>query len=258
MIDPERLWLSPSRLAPYEQCPLQFLYGGLLDLVRVRTPEMALGGIFHRVLEAFHDPANAEPQILPRLLELAAERWREVEIRPAPLAAESRRVLMEMLEKYFRFELGVGPPPDVLAVERRFRFALDGTTINGVIDRIDRLEGGRLRLVDYKTSRHPMSKKDAQEDLQLALYALAVREVPELAELGEVEQLVYVFPRPEKDVVHREQFVTPGLAEATRDRVRGLIGEIAAEHFDPSPDADCGFCEFKSLCPRWYGRDVPL
>jgi superfamily I DNA/RNA helicase/RecB family exonuclease len=258
LVEPERLWLSPSRLAPYEECPLRFFYGSLLELARLQTPEMALGAIFHEVLEAFLDPERGEPQTLDRLLELAAERWREGEIGPAPLAAESRRVLEQMLEKMFRFELGRGLAPEVLAVERRFRFDLGGTTISGVIDRVDRRPDGRLRLVDYKTARHPMSQKEAQEDLQLGLYALAARAVAELASLGEVAELTYLFPRPEKDVVRREQVVAPGHADATRERVRRLVAEIAAEHFDPSPDADCLFCEFKSLCSRWHGGDAPL
>lgn len=258
LVEPERLWLSPSRLAPYEECPLRFFYGSLLELARVRTPEMALGGIFHEVLEAFLDPERDEPRTLGRLLELAAECWREGEIEPTPLAAESRRVLERMLEKVFRFELGHGAVPDVLAVERRFRFDLDGTTISGVIDRVDRRPDGCLRLVDYKTARHPMSQHEAQEDLQLALYALAAREVEELAALGEVAELAYLFPRPEKDVVRREQIVVPGHADATRDRVRRLVAAIVAERFDPSPDADCRFCEFKSLCPRWHGGDAPV
>jgi putative RecB family exonuclease len=219
---------------------------------------MALGAVFHEVLEAFHDPERAEPKILGRLLELAAERWRDEGMRPAPVAAENRRVLEEMLEKYARFELERGPAPQVLAVERFFRFALDGTTIAGVIDRVDRRDDGRLRLVDYKTGRNPMSQAEAQGDLQLALYALAFGEVPELAELGDVAELVYLFPRPEKQVVHREQAVFPGLIEATRERVRSLVAAITAERFEPSPEADCRFCEFKTLCPRWHGGDAPV
>jgi RecB family exonuclease len=39
---------------------------------------------------------------------------------------------------------------EVLAVERRFGFDLDGCTLSGYIDRIDRLPSGRLRLLDYR------------------------------------------------------------------------------------------------------------
>ncbi len=83
----------------------------------------------------------------------------------------------------------------MLAVERRFRFELDASTLTGFIDRIDRLPDGGLRLIDYKTSKSAMKMDEAEQDLQLALYALACREVPELAQLGEVAELVYLYPR---------------------------------------------------------------
>ena len=83
----------------------------------------------------------------------------------------------------------------MLAVEQRFRFELDATTLTGFIDRIDRLPDGRLRLIDYKTSKSAMKKDEAEQDLQLALYALACRDVPELRALGEVSELVYMYPR---------------------------------------------------------------
>jgi RecB family exonuclease len=50
---------------------------------------------------------------------------------------------------------------EVLAVERRFRFDLDGSTNSGYIDRIDRLPSGRLRLLDYKTTKSAMKLDEA-------------------------------------------------------------------------------------------------
>ena len=47
---------SASRLAPYENCALQFFFGSLVEIGRTRTTAMRLGGAFHDVLEAFHDP----------------------------------------------------------------------------------------------------------------------------------------------------------------------------------------------------------
>ena len=50
-------------------------------------------------------------------------------------------------------------------------------------------------MLDYKTSKSAMKKDEAEQDLQLALYALACRDVPELCALGEVSELVYMYPR---------------------------------------------------------------
>ena len=89
-------------------------------------------------------------------------------------------MLEKLLENYFASEVAPGLDAEVLAVEQRFRFELDATTLTGFIDRIDRLPDGQLRLIDYKTSKRAMKKDEAEQDLQLALYALACRDVPEL------------------------------------------------------------------------------
>jgi RecB family exonuclease len=117
-----------------------------------------------------------------------------------------------------------------------------------------------LRLVDYKTSKSAMKVDEAEQDLQLALYALACREVPELCAFGEVGELVYLYPRlvSRGALTRRSQTMTPGLADHTEQRIREQIAAIADERFDFSDTADCTWCEFKSLCPRHHGGGVPL
>jgi hypothetical protein len=56
--------------------------------------------------------------------------------------------------------------------------------------------GGVLRDFSAKsglqTSKSAMKLDEAERDLQLALYALACRELPDLSELGQVEDLVLI------------------------------------------------------------------
>jgi ATP-dependent exoDNAse (exonuclease V) beta subunit len=260
MVTDGGLWTSASRLAPYEKCPLQFFFGSLLEIGGARTSAMLLGGVFHDVLQAFHDPASDEPQTLARLLQLAKESWGSVDLRPRALAAEQRRQLDEMLTRYFELEIEPGFDAEVLAVEQRFRFQLDSSTISGYIDRIDRLPDEHVRLIDYKTSRKAMKKDEAERDLQLSLYALASREVDSLRDLGDVTELVYLYPRLTAygKLTRRGQTVTPELVDATRTRVRENITQIAAEHFDFSSEVDCTFCAFRTICPRHHLKDLPL
>ena len=49
--------------------------------------------------------------------------------------------------------------------------------------------------------------------------------------------------------------------EKMADRLSGLIGEIKelyrTETYRPSPQAECRYCDFKSLCPLWpEGREL--
>ncbi|MEP6813657.1 MAG: PD-(D/E)XK nuclease family protein, partial [Actinomycetota bacterium] len=250
---------SASRLAPYENCPLQFFYGSLVEIDSVRTASMRLGGAFHDVLEAFHHPNRNEPQTLERLLELAREQSFE-DVKPRPLGIEQSRTLVKLLENYFVSEVAPGFDGEVLAVEQRFRFELDATTVTGFIDRIDRLPDAHLRLIDYKTSKSAMKNEEAEQDLQLALYALACREVPELCALGDVSELVYMYPRHlvRGRAARRTQTITPELPDRTEQRIRDLVTAITSERFEFSPTADCTWCDFKKICPRHHLKDVPL
>jgi len=251
---------SASNITPYENCPLQFYFGSLLELVRPTGPNLVLGSALHDVLEAFHNPEDPQPQTRERLFGLAGEKWRDGRITPKALEAEFRMRLDRMLARYW--ELGVVPGlgGEVVSVERRFGFELDASRVRGRIDRVDRMDDGRLRLVDYKSSKKAMAQKDAVEDLQLALYALAFLEDPELAALGEVRRIDYVYPDCDPAYGRLKQVgrdVDSALCAQTRERLRALIAQIAAEHFDYSPDADCQFCDFKSICPRHHGQ-VPV
>ncbi len=252
------LYTSASGLDPYENCPLQFFYGTLVELVRPTGPQLVFGGILHDTLEEFHRPEGPADRSLDRLLRVGEGQWRPGVIRPAALEHSRRARLERMLRDYHRCEIEGGEDGEVLAVERYFRFGLDASTVSGRIDRIDRLRDGLLRLVDYKSGK-AMGNKDAAEDLQLALYALACLEVPELAALGRVGRIEYVHPGHVAGgkIGKRGQDATPELAGATRERVRGLVAQIAGERFAFSPEAECKFCDFQTICPR-HVKDVPV
>jgi len=67
------------------------------------------------------------------------------------------------------------PTPDVLHTEHEFNLQIGSATVVGRIDRIDRLSHDRVVIVDYKTGR-PRTQEDADESLQLSIYACAARE----------------------------------------------------------------------------------
>jgi len=50
-----------------------------------------------------------------------------------------------------------------------------GTKLTGRIDRVDRAPDGSVVIVDYKTGK-ARSQEDADESLQLSIYAMAAHE----------------------------------------------------------------------------------
>jgi RecB family exonuclease len=137
-------------------------------------------------------------------------------------------------------------PPEVLHTEEPFSVAIGSIQLNGRVDRIDRASGDAVVITDYKTGR-PKSQEDADENLQLSIYALAARE-----KWGyHAERLVFhnldgntrvSTQRSEKQI------------DAAKAKVQKIAGEIAAGKFDPKPGMQCGWCAYRVLCPKTEKR----
>src|SRR5258708_37350604 len=81
---------------------------------------------------------------------------------------------MEQLRQFFEVARS-GPPPDLIETEHRLDLQVGSSKLTGRVDRMDRTGPDPVAMVDYKTGK-PCSQEDADESLQLSLYALAARE----------------------------------------------------------------------------------
>jgi RecB family exonuclease len=136
--------------------------------------------------------------------------------------------------------------PEVLHTEEQFRIAVDETTLVGRIDRIDRAPDGRVVITDYKTGK-PKSQEDADESLQLSLYALAARE-----KWGyEPERLT--FHNLEGNTAISTTRSSAELEEA-KLKVQEVARKIACGNFEPTPGFHCSWCSYRFLCPKTERR----
>jgi RecB family exonuclease len=156
-----------------------------------------------------------------------------------------------------------------VGTERHFEFDFDGATVNGYIDRIgpDPLGYG-TRITDYKTGSADYAPK-ANESLQLGIYYLAALLSDDVADVGPITGVELAFLKGDwktGQLVMREWEVGSGEREeeyqrAMRERLATLIGELRRldrdEVYRPNPQADCFFCEFRSLCPL-YPEGAPV
>jgi RecB family exonuclease len=116
--------------------------------------------------------------------------------------------------------------------------AVDGWTLNGVIDRIDRTPAS-WRIFDYKTGR-PLGRRP--RDLQMALYALGAESALKLDAL-ELE-IVYLASGESVLVEPTGQL----LSEAARQGTEVADG-IRAGRFDARPDRRrCRLCPYRLVC----------
>jgi len=134
----------------------------------------------------------------------------------------------------------------VLHTEEWFDIPLGDITLTGRVDRMDRAADGRIVVTDYKTGK-PRSQEDADESLQLSIYALAVKE-----KWGyEVERLVFHNIEENAPV---STYRNPTQVQEARLIVEDVARSIAEGSFEATPGFHCAFCAYRSLCPATEKR----
>jgi putative RecB family exonuclease len=133
--------------------------------------------------------------------------------------------------------------PQALEQEKTFELPLDNDVIiKGRIDQINSLGNRRdVEIVDYKTGR-PKKDADAKKDLQLSLYALAVKEI---LELEPVRLVFHYLQNNERQETTRD---ARQLDEAQKV-VQEAAADIRAGEFPPKRGFICRSCAYKPICP---------
>jgi superfamily I DNA/RNA helicase len=252
----DELHLSYSRLDHLENCELQFVLADDLGLDAGSGHKAWVGHLIHSIIE------ECENGKVDRTQEAFAHevdrRWQPSRFPSHAVSEAERRHALEVLVPNW-FERYGDLPAD--ATERRFSFAFEDATINGVIDRIGPAPEGGTRITDFKTGRAD-GAGPAPENLQLGIYYLAVGECEELAEHRPISGVELAFlggkgSKHDLTVVDWpvEQQAEEGYKQRMRDRLSALIRRVRdldeAGRYVPNTNAECFFCSFRTLCPRY-------
>jgi DNA helicase II / ATP-dependent DNA helicase PcrA len=238
--------LSASAVETYETCPLQFKFEREWRLSRQVHAAMQYGAAMHRVLRTYYDSVRlGRTKSDDELLQL----FREDEGMSKIQDEYQRGLYLEQGKEQLRdFLAGTrsSSPPEVLHTEEWFDVQIAGAKVVGRIDRMDRAADGSVNIVDYKTGK-ARSQEDADESLQLSIYAMAAKEkwgypVGALA-FHNLEGNLSIFSK-------RAEFQL----EEARERVEAVARGIAAGEFEAKSGFYCNFCAFRGLCPAQEKR----
>jgi DNA helicase-2/ATP-dependent DNA helicase PcrA len=240
ILSPERerksVVLSYSAIAAYRDCPRQYWYRQEQRLPVVQSAEAVHGVILHEVLRQAGEARKSGVQVTARMLEALHETVWQAQDFPDPRRAPTfHRLEAEQLEAY-RKKGGFDAPPEFL--EHPFSAAVDGWTLRGIIDRIDRTETG-WRIVDYKSGR-PLTRR--RRDMQVALYALGAATA---LSLDPIELEVVYLASGESIKVEK---VSALVAEATSQGAEVAHG-VKAGRFEARPERRrCRLCPYRLAC----------
>ena len=246
---------SYSKLESFGQCPLKFKFR-YIDKIKPelgKSIEAHLGSVVHSTLEWVYSEANKKtPPTIEQIISYYAENWQE------NFSEDIRIIKKEFTEKDY-FNKGVGflvnyytkhsPFEEkTLAIEHKIVLQLDeDTKIIGFIDRlVDNIESNEIEIHDYKTSNSMPTQKQMNDNRQLALYSLAIRET-----LGKDRNicLIWHFLAHDLKVCIRK---TEQELENLRQEIKDLIKKIEeTKDFPPNKSILCNWCEYKNICPEF-------
>jgi DNA helicase-2/ATP-dependent DNA helicase PcrA len=233
--------LSASAIVIYEECPLRFKLEREWNLPRDVSASLHYGSAIHGVLRTFYDAQRYKREISDEEL---LEQFRSA-LALAGIADRYQYELylrqgMEQLRQFFEAARR-SPQPEVIETERRFELQVGSAKLAGRVDRIDRSGPDTVAIVDYKTGK-PQSQDDADESLQLSLYALAAKET-----WGTRADRLILYNLENNTPICSTR--TDGELEATKLRVQKVAIEIAEGKFSAKPGYHCAFCPYRNLCP---------
>ena len=234
--------LSASAVDTYERCGLQFKLDRDWRLSAKPAAAMQYGAAIHRVLKTYFDSVNlGRPKTDDELIDIFRRDLAEAKILEAYQHELYEKQGVDQLRDFLAAARTL-PPPQVLHTEQSFEIRLGETSVVGRIDRIDRRADGSVAIVDYKTGK-ARDQENADESLQLSLYAIAAREkwqytVGALVFYNLEENVPVVTTRTEAQLI------------AARGRVEAAAQGIADGIFEARPGMHCNFCAYRSLCPE--------
>jgi RecB family exonuclease len=240
----EELALSTHAVESYSTCPLKFKLEKDWKVPGQAAAAMQYGSAMHTVLRKYYDPAPGAAELnADDVLQLFREEFGKFVIEN-PV---QRELYERQAEDQLRTLVRTQPrgSVDVVAAEVSFSFNLGSHKVVGRIDRMDRIAGDVVRVIDYKTGA-AKTKRYAEDSLQLSIYHMGANALGYSA-----RELVFL------NLQGNEQVVTTrstAQLERARMRIEDAARGMRAGAFPAKPGQHCQWCLYRRLCPATEQR----
>jgi putative RecB family exonuclease len=240
--------LSYSKLNTYRQCPLRYRFTYHDRLPRRPRQLFRAARRVHAALMTWLTYARDGAPSLAAVLQAYDRAWdaeRHPEVRELREYLEGEEILREF------HDANRERPCAPVFLEQKFEIYLAEHRLTGAIDRVDAGESG-YEVIDYKLDRELRTQRAVDEDLQLGIYHLALREAhgiePVALSLYFLRHNIKVTTsRPAADVQELKGWIAGMGDRITRDR-----------QWSPCPGQWCAHCDFRSYCPAVTSEPLPV
>ena len=258
----KNLSFSYSKMGMYKECPQKYKFRYVHMLPEKPKYYFAFGSVMHAVMEFIYNPAKAVFPTLPEALAFFDSEWSKTTFEQKGYAsvekelegyAEGRRIL----ETYYAQNAATFTHP--LSVETKSTLELDGLSLISILDRMDYLGDGQIKILDYKTGKTVQREPD-----QLYMYQKVVENSPVIKALVQAKDPAVKSVRVGELSFYHLPTMTELKFERAPDKeifefwqgVLQIAGNIRAGKFDPTPgENQCRWCDYRNLCPVFTGKE---
>ena len=305
----QELVLSASSLETYVACPMRFYFSNILGLeapaeVSEYLDGSSIGTIFHSTMEALYtssaamkpggvipkptvphditidylkDWLNRKDEIRQKVKSLICEELKVPEVTGRNLVMAD--VICQYVVNTLNADVAYLEEKQascfrILSLEHYFCMDFLDVKVKGLIDRVDQVEGGPVRVVDYKTGSDnpdclglteekvdlPFTDYRHKAAIQFFLYDEAALQASSQKGCEQFpssrEQLVntmYVPFRLSSKSLPSDYEARLSFADAMKKKLQDIIADLQdpAKPFVRTEDeSTCQFCDFKSICGR--------
>ena len=253
---------SHSRLSAFEQCKLKYKFRYIDGIIpeMEKTIESHLGNVVHSSLEWLYKQIKyGKIPSVDELVSFYSNKWKEdyeIGILIVKKGLNIEHYFNKGVQFLINYYLEHKPFDDnTIDVEKEIEISLDETglyKIRGFIDRVaHNPKTGEYEVHDYKTSNNFPSNEQIENDRQLALYAIAIKEI-----YGKEKNVRLIWHYLSFNKKIHSTRTNEQLENLKRETIE-LIKEIeATKNFTPTKSALCHWCEYKNICPAW-GNKAP-
>lgn len=254
-------YISYSQLQTYDMCPLHYKLRYILNVPAAPTAALSYGVSVHSTLRDFFQMIRDGQKVTAAgIADILKDEW----IRSGYTSKTHEQQAYQQAEKMLTdvAAKNLKEKPNTIAIELPFNFWLSrpkltgegeskqNLKVGGRIDRIDKLDDGRIEIIDYKTGQNVPTEKKVKEDFQLSFYALAATMVKDdllNKSPDEVVLSLYYLEANKKFSTTR----TKEELEQAKEKILLMVDEISRSDFHCTGGMFCKNCEYAMLCQSY-------
>jgi putative RecB family exonuclease len=246
---------SHSKISAFENCPYQYK----LHYIDHEEPEIEntieafMGGIVHLALEDLYKRKKFKQRVSKEsLIKFYRDTWEkeyseDIKVVKDNLTSENYKKMGEKFLTDYYYKYKPFEQLTILGLETQDKMTLsDGSQYHVRIDKFACDDKGNYYIMDYKTNSSMKDQEEADEDRQLAMYSIWVKDH-------------YKDAKSVKLVWHMLAFNKEVISERTDEQLKKLQNEVietikkieSAKDFPTNPSALCDYCGYKSKCPSF-------